>query len=57
MYDLVGNEVQVQTTKSNMQGSGTFNFELSTLHLKSGIYFVKITDLNAVTEVRKVVKE
>jgi len=57
MYDLVGNEMQVQTNKSRAQTNGAFNLELSTLHLKSGIYFVKVTDANGVTEVRKVVKE
>ncbi len=57
MYDLVGNEMQPQINKSDLKINGTFNFELSTLHLNSGIYFIKVTDSNGRTEVSKVVKE
>jgi hypothetical protein len=39
--DIVGNEIEVQHSKSKVQSDATLNFELSILHLKAGIYFVR----------------
>jgi hypothetical protein len=39
--DVLGNEIEVQNSKSKVQSDATFNIELSILHLKAGIYFVK----------------
>jgi hypothetical protein len=57
IFDFTGKQIEVQNSNCKIQSSNTFNFELSTLHLSSGIYFLKATDGNGRVEVMKFVKE